>query len=288
MKVALLGATGQLGVDVMKAAKALDISCTGLGHDRVEITDYTSVLKALEDTDADVVINAAAFHQVDKCEDEPGQAFAVNAVGALHASRAARAIGARVVYVSTDYVFDGGRSTSWRESDSPRPLNTYGASKLAGEHETHLSGRNEALVCRVSSLFGASGARGKGGNFVETILKRAKEGGPLKVVNDQWMTPTYTLDAGDAILRLARQRATGIVNVTNGPPTTWHAFASEAVRLCGIDVPVEPVPAATYASKAQRPMNSALATDKLAALLGEPLRRWPEALAAYLEEKGHI
>src|SRR5439155_26556725 len=131
------------------------------------------------------------------------------AIGALHVGRAAKTLGMRVVYVSTDYVFDGAKPAPhlYAEDETPRPLNVYGASKLAGEHATRI-GNPDSLVCRVSSLYGVSGARGKGGNFVETILGRAKQGQPLKVVVEQTMTPTYTMDAADAILRLAPTDAT--------------------------------------------------------------------------------
>jgi dTDP-4-dehydrorhamnose reductase len=285
----VLGATGQLGSDVVRAARARGVHAVALGHEQVDVADASSVQKALRDAapDARAVVNAAAFHQVDKCEEDPQQAFAVNAVGALHVARAAKALDLRVVYVSTDYVFDGAKAAPYTEDDAPRPLNTYGASKLAGEHETRLA-NDDALVVRVASLFGVAGARGKGGNFIETILRNAKEKGALKVVSDQTMTPTYTRDAADAIVRLAATDARGVVHVTNAGQATWHALAREAVRLAGLQVPVEPVPASTWPSKAQRPANSALDTRKLARILGAPLRPWPSALEAYLEEKGHV
>ena len=288
-KVALLGATGQLGTDVVKAAKARGVDLVALGHEHADVTDPASLQKALEAARPRVVVNSAAFHQVDKCEEDPAEAYRVNAVGALHVARAAKAVGARVVYVSTDYVFGGAKPAGqmYTEADLPEPLNTYGASKLAGEHSTRLA-NPDSLVVRVSSLYGVSGARGKGGNFIETILGRAKQGQGLKVVNDQHMTPTYTLDAADAILRLAALPETGVVHVTNPQACTWHAFAERAVELCGLQVPVDPVPASTYPSKAARPANSALGTEKLTKLLGAPLRPWPDALRAYLKEKGHL
>jgi dTDP-4-dehydrorhamnose reductase len=144
------------------------------------------------------------------------------------------------------------------------------------------------LIVRVSSLFGVAGARGKGGNFIEAILKKASEGGPLKVVSDQWMTPTYAADAADAILKLAVSDTSGMVHVTNSGGCTWHALAEAAVALTGLSVPIDPVPAATYPSKARRPRNSALDTARLTSLLGAPLRPWREALQAYLRTKGHV
>jgi dTDP-4-dehydrorhamnose reductase len=287
-RVAVLGATGQLGSDIRRAAEARGVPLTALGHEEVEITNRASLTRRFTEIRPTVVINCAAFHQVDKCEDDPALAFQVNALGALHAARAAAEAGARTVYVSTDYVFPGDKPSSqaWSESDCPRPINTYGVSKLAGEHAT--VGVSDAnLVVRVASLFGVAGARGKGGNFIETILTKAKQGGPLKVVNDQWMTPTYAEDAAGAILDLIAMDARGVVHVTNTGACTWHAFATAAVQLAGLAVPVQPVPASTYPSKARRPANSALSGARLDALLSA-LRPWPDALKAYLEAKGHI
>lgn len=286
-EVLILGATGQLGSDLVRAAKANGIPVSPASFERVDVTDPAALAKTFEVAKPRAVVNSAAFHQVDKCEEDPLEAFRVNAVGALHVSRAARAVGARVLYISTDYVFGGSHAGSWSEEDLPHPLNSYGASKLAGEHATRLA-NPDSLVARVSSLYGVSGARGKGGNFIETILGRAKQGQGLKVVDDQVMTPTYTLDAAHAILALATRSETGVVHVTNPESCTWHAFAAKAVELCGLKVPVDPVPASTYPSKAVRPSNSALATRKLASILGKPLRPWPDALAAYLKEKGHL
>jgi dTDP-4-dehydrorhamnose reductase len=198
-------------------------------------------------------------------------------------------VGARYLYISTDYVFDGAREpgTAYVEEDRVGPLNVYGASKAAGEQLVAQTTEDYVIV-RVSSLFGVAGARGKGGNFIETILKKAREGGPLKVVNDQWMTPTYTADAAEAILRVALSDVRGVVHVTNPEHCTWHTLATEAVSLSRLGVPVEAVPASAFSTKVRRPRNSALETGRLASLLGTPLRPWSEALRAYLVTKGHV
>jgi len=287
--VAILGATGQLGSDIVRAAVAAGIEHVGLGHTDVDVTDAKHLAATMDRVRPAVVINSAAFHQVDRCEEDPAESYRVNAVGALLVARAAKEVGARCVFVSTDYVFNGQRApeTMYQEDDATGPLNVYGASKLAGEQLVAQTG-DDHLIVRVSSLFGVAGARGKGGNFIETILKKAHEGGPLKVVNDQWMTPTYTGDAGGAIIRLATGDATGVVHVTNPDSCTWHAFASEAVRLAGLKVPVEAVSVSSFPSKVRRPRNSALATERLSSLLGGALRPWREALRAYLAAKGHL
>lgn len=288
--VAILGATGQLGSDIVRAATQAGVEHVALGHGEVEVTDAVSLSAMCQRVQPSVIINSAAFHQVDKCDEEPAEAYRVNAVGALLVARAAKAVGARCLYISTDYVFDGARAAKslYQEHDATGPLNVYGASKLAGEQLVTLTLDNH-LVVRVSSLFGVSGARGKGGNFIEAILKKAREGGaPLRVVNDQWMTPTYTGEAAGAILRLALAEATGIVHVTNPEPCTWHALASAAVELVGLKVPIEPVPVSAFPSRVRRPQNSALATGRLRHLLGGPLRPWREGLRAYLVAKGYL
>jgi dTDP-4-dehydrorhamnose reductase len=289
-RVAIIGATGQLGSDIVRAAAAAEIDHVGLTHDDVDVTDAASIAAALQRIQPAVVINSAAFHQVDRCEEDPAEAYRVNTVGALLVARAAQTVGARCLYVSTDYVFDGNREpgTLYDENDSTGPLNIYGASKLAGE-QLLAQALEDHLVVRVSSLFGVAGARGKGGNFIETILKRARDGGaPLRVVNDQWMTPTYTADAGAAILRLATGGATGVVHVTNPEPCTWHALATAALALAGVDVAVEATSVMTNPSKVRRPRNSALSTERLKSLLGVSLRPWREALHDYLAAKGHL
>jgi dTDP-4-dehydrorhamnose reductase len=287
--VAILGATGQLGTDLVRAAVAAGIEHAALGHEDIEVTSAESLARAFTRLTPAVVINSAAFHQVDRCEEDPAEAYRVNAVGALLAARAARAVGARYLYISTDYVFDGAREpgTAYVEEDRVGPLNVYGASKAAGEQLVAQT-TEDCLIVRVSSLFGVAGARGKGGNFIETILKKAREGRPLKVVNDQWMTPTYTADAGQAVLRLALTDARGVVHVTNPEQCTWHAFANEAVALTRLGVAVEPVSMAAFPNKVHRPRNSALHTGRLTSLLGSPLQPWRHALREYLTAKGYL
>ncbi|MHB8585809.1 MAG: dTDP-4-dehydrorhamnose reductase [Thermoplasmatota archaeon] len=307
VRIVLLGATGQLGSDIVRvaahagpegaSAEGATTTVHALPRDTVDVSDPASLAKALSSVRADVVVNSAAFHQVDLCDEDPAQAFGVNALGALYVARAARAIGARTVYISTDYVFGGskppspaGATTSahaYTEGDPPGPLNVYGASKWAGECMVRQTDPSN-LIVRVSSLFGKAGARGKGGNFIEAILKKAAAGGPVRVVADQTMTPTYTWDAATTILELIAGGVQGTIHVTNGGACTWHAFAEEAVRRVGSPITVEAISAKDYPSKVARPMNSALSTDRLAKVRGMPLRRWQDALGAYLVEKGHV
>src|SRR6266702_1401613 len=296
-RLLILGATGQLGTDLVHAAAAAGVDHVGTGHEDIDVTQGHSVAAGIARYRPTIVINTAAFHRVDACESDPHQAYLVNAVGALLVARAAAGAGARCVYISTDYVFSGDKppaedgrltpDTAWVEDDPVRPLNVYGASKAAGEEAVRLADPRH-LIARVSSLFGVTSPRNKGSNFIEAILKKAGEGGPVRVVSDQWMTPTYTADAARAIVRLALSETTEIMHVTSADGCTWHTLATEAVRLVGLRAAVEPVPASTYYSQIRRPKNSALHTGRLTSLLGTPLRPWREAVAAYLVEKGHL
>lgn len=274
-RVLVLGATGQLGTDVLAAALARGLPAAGLGHADADVTKPDTLRAAFAQHRPTLVVNCAAFHQVDKCEDDPEQAFLVNAVGALHAARAARAAGARTVYVSTDYVFDGRKppGAAYLPDDAANPLNTYGASKLAGEHLTRLADP-DALVVRVASLFGKAGSRGKGGNFVETILRKARAGEPLSVVADQWMSPTWTVDAAHQLLDAALAGRTGTLHATSGGACSWWEFAQEAVRAAGLDAEVRKGSTKDWPSKARRPDNSALA--------GSAGKGWREAVRSYV------
>jgi len=285
----ILGSAGQLGSDILVAAQRLGIDHIGLNHTDVDVTVAADVAVAFHRIKPAVVINCTSLTNVEGCEENPTEAYRVNAVGALVMARAARDVAARFIHLSTDYVFDGQREpgTKYSEGDAMRPLNVYGASKAAAEQLVWQT-LDDHLIVRVSSLFGVVGARGKGGNFIETVLRKAREGGPLKVVNDQWMTPTYSADASEAILRLAMSETTGVVHVTNPDACTWYALATEAVSLVGLATPVEPVPATAFPSKVRRPRNSALATLKLEQLIGSSLPPWRQALRVYLTSKGHL
>jgi len=204
---------------LLRAAAAEGVDHVGVGHEDLDVTNTDSVMAGMARYRPTIVINTAAFHRVDRCEDHPHEAYLVNAVGALLVARAAVHAGARSVYISTDYVFSGDKppaedgrltpKTAWVEDDPVRPVNVYGASKAAGEQAARVADPRH-LIARVSSLFGVAPPRNKGDNFIEAILKKARAGGPLRVVSDQWITPTYTVDAARAIVRLALSGAGGV------------------------------------------------------------------------------
>jgi dTDP-4-dehydrorhamnose reductase len=283
-RVAIFGSTGQLGTDLVDVLPTSErFVVVPLTHEDADCTDAGAVRNVLHAARPQIVINGAAYVRVDDCEDHAREAFEVNAVGALNIARTCAELDALCVYISTDYVFDGTKGAPYVESDPTCPINVYGASKLAGEFLVRQTARRW-LIVRAASLFGRTGARGKGGNFVETILARAKRGGPLAVVNDVLMTPTYTRDAATGLVDLLRTGADGVVHLTNDGVCSWYEFAKQAVELCGLRASIAAVSSAEHPSRARRPRNSALISER--ALV--KLQSWQDALKAYLLEKGHI
>ena len=257
---------------------------TGLKHQDIEVTDPDS-FATLKAQKPDVIINTAAFHKTDQCEDEPLRAFSLNAVGPKNVVAVSKEIGATSVFIGTDYVFSGSKAQPYVEDDVPDPINTYGISKLAGEFFTKQNPKH--YVFRVASLFGVAGASGKGGNFVETMLAKAKRNEPISVVGDMWMSPTYTHDAADMIWKiLEKQLPFGIYHLTNGGQCTWFEFTQEIFRLTGLTPDLKMIETSQMPTKTKRPLYSALKSTKLPAH-NLAMRDWREALHAYLLEKGH-
>jgi dTDP-4-dehydrorhamnose reductase len=290
MRVAVIGSTGQLGTDLLEVlVNAGSYEVFGLSHREIECTDPVSIDKALKAARPDVVVNCAAFVRVDESEERPDDAFRVNSLGALAVARACAEIEALCVYISTDYVFDGGKGSPYTESDASHPINVYGASKLAGEYLVQQASPRW-LVARMASLFGKAGSSGKGGNFVETILTKARAGEPLRLVNDIRMSPTYSRDGAQALEILLRQRASGLFHVANAGHCSWYEFACKALEIVGIGnrIEIEPISSSNYPMKARRPKDSSLESAKLSPFLKGCLRPWHEALKAYLEETGHL
>jgi dTDP-4-dehydrorhamnose reductase len=276
---------GQLGSDIVKSFEE-EYEVIPLAHSDIEVSDYKSceVLKGLK---PDVVINTAAYHKTDECEDFPEKTFSVNALGARNIAKVCEEVGAVNIYISTDYVFDGEKDVPYSESDVPNPVNVYGVSKYAGEIFTrNISSRY--YIFRVSSLFGVAGARGKGGNFVETMIKNAKNGVELKVVDDIVMSPTYTKDASMAMLKvLENELDYGTYHISNNGYCSWYEFAKAIFEITGMDASLKPITSDEYPTKARRPRNSSLSVEKLRKM-GVEIRHWKSALRSYLEEKGHI
>ncbi len=288
MKVAIIGASGQLGSDLCKEIDTGEL--IPLFHADIEVTSLDSVKQALERYSPDIIINTAAFHRVDDCETDPDKAFLINAIGARNVAVVAQKIGAKLVHISTDYVFGGEvktPTTPYTEFDTPTPPNIYGKSKLAGEDFVrHLCHKH--FIVRVSALFGTAGSSGKGGNFIETIIRLAKERPELTVVNDQVFSPTYTRDLARKIAWLITTEYYGTFHITNKGSCSWYDFAVEILRQTGLNTPVIPVTSDQYPQKARRPRYSVLDNYHLRLLGADDMRPWQEALTDYLKNKGHI
>lgn len=288
MRIAVIGANGQVGSDVVRAAQAAGFDVDRVLHAECDVADKASVVARLAGVQSgDVVVDTAAFHRTDACEAKPELAFSVNAVGAQHVADAAHDRGASVVYLSSDFVFDGDKRTPYLESDGPRPINTYGVSKLAGEMLASQS-NPQTYVVRISSVFGVAGSSGKGGNFVESIIEKARTGEPLTVVDDIVMAPTSSSDAATLLVALIAKRAPyGVYHLANAGSCSWHKFATAILELTGSTVRPSAAHARPAPGAARRPAYSVLASERLAAL-GLHTRPWREALEEYLRAKGHI
>jgi dTDP-4-dehydrorhamnose reductase len=287
-KVLIFGSTGQLGTDLVSVLQGSgNFEVIPLTHEDADCTDAIAVRTAVLHARPQFVINSAAYVRVDDCEDHASEAFAVNAISAFNIARACVEIDACCVYVGTDYVFDGEKQTPYTESDPTNPINVYGTSKLAGEHLVRQTARRW-LIVRVASLFGKTGARGKGGNFIETILAKAKKGEALRVVDDISISPTSTRDAAQTIKSLISSQSTGIVHAANRGSCTWHEFAKLALDLCAIDASISAVPSSTFPTRARRPKNSVLGSERVFTGTDVETPTWQAALRAYLHEKGHL
>ncbi|HET6575859.1 MAG TPA: dTDP-4-dehydrorhamnose reductase [Fimbriiglobus sp.] len=283
MTIAVLGANGQLGRDL---CPRLTGEVVPLSRAEIDLDWPDTIKSCLATLRPDVVVNCAAYNFVDKAESEPEAAFRSNAWGVRELAHVCRDIDCRLVHFSTDYVFglDSDRRTPLAEDDPPGPVSVYGLSKLAGEYLVR-SASPQHLVVRTCGLYGVWGSGGKGGNFVETMLRLAGQGKPLRVVNDQRCTPTYTTDLAEAIAALVARGAEGLYHVTSSGDCTWYELAAEVFRQAGVKADLTPISSAEFGAVARRPAYSVLATDKLARDGISRPRQWPDALAAYLRER---
>ena len=283
MKIAIIGSTGQLGTDLMKVLQD-EHDVIGFTHENLEVSDYDSCLK-LKEHHPDVIVNTAAFHKTDQCEDELVRTFSVNAIGARNVTMISKELGAATVFISTDYVFDGNKKEPYAEDDLTNPINSYGISKLAGELYTKQNPKH--YIARVASLFGKAGASGKGENFIETMMSKAKNREAISVVDDMWMSPTYTKDAADMLKRIMEMKLPfGTYHAANQGYCTWFQFAQEIFRTANLNPALKPIKTHQLQVKAARPKFSALKNAKLSGS-GLQMREWRTALHEYLVEKGH-
>jgi len=283
MRFAVLGAAGQLGRDL---CPRLPGEVIPLGRDRADLVDPALLRSTLTNLRPDVFVNCAAYNFVDQAESEPEAAFAVNAWGVRTLATICRDLNCVLAHFSTDYVFglDAGRRTPYRETDVPGPVSVYGVSKLAGEYFVRAICPRH-FVLRTCGLYGVWGSGGKGGNFVETMLRVAAQGKPVRVVNDQFCTPSYTVDVATAAAGLLSTERYGLYHLTNSGSCSWHEFAAAIFEQAGIQADLTPIPSTGYPTPARRPAYSVLSTTAYQSLGLPSLRPWREALAAYLLER---
>jgi dTDP-4-dehydrorhamnose reductase len=276
VRALITGGGGQLASDLQAL---LGDDAQSFSHAQLDIGNQAAVDRAFAEVRPDVVFNCAAFHNVDVCETEPDQAWAIN----VRAVRDLASRGARLVHFSTNYVFDGARSEPYGEDDLPSPRSIYALTKLAGEHAALAYG-DGALVVRGAGLYGEHGSASKGGNFVQRMLARASEpDASLRMVADQRLSPTFTADLAVAVLEATRAGTTGVVHLTAGGECTWFAFTQAILELAGVgDVPIEPVSTTTAPGSPDRPLNGVLARPRADALGLTPLRPWRDALSDYV------
>jgi len=286
VRYAVLGAAGQLGRDLCPRLPGEVVAIRRTGSPAIDLARPNSLPALFDQVRPNVVINCAAHNFVDKAESEAQDAFAVNTWGVRELARLCGQRDCLLVHFSTDYVFglDESRRQPWTENDAPGPVSVYGLSKLAGEYFVRsLCPRH--LVIRTCGLYGVWGSGGKGGNFVETMLRLASNGKPLRVVDDQICAPSYTVDVADAAVALLAAGRPGLYHVTNAGACSWHEFAQTIFELAGVRADLEPIPSSVYAALARRPAYSVLDNAGLREL-GQPQPRpWREALAAYLLER---
>jgi dTDP-4-dehydrorhamnose reductase len=282
MRVTVIGANGQLGHDiVLEFQKKSDDVCS-LTHDDIEVQSVDSVNRILQATRAEVVVNTSAMHNVERCEQDPNAAFAVNTLGARYLADITRKLGALLVHVSTDYVFDGTKREPYTEQDAPLPVNVYGNTKLAGEYFVRTLNPKH-FVLRTSALYGKSPCRGKGGlNFVELMLKLARERGKVRVVDNEVVTPTATADLARQIVLISHTDAYGLYHATAEGSCSWYQFAKAIFEDTKTQVQLEIADPNEFPAKVPRPTYSVLENFDLKADGLNMFSNWREGLKEYL------
>jgi dTDP-4-dehydrorhamnose reductase len=282
MNIAVIGGNGQLGCDVVSAFAASGDRVDSLSHAEIEIDKLDSVRSCLEKCTPAIVVNTAAMHHVENCEREPAHAYAVNAIGVRNLALVTRELGATLIHVSTDYVFDGKKNMPYVEDDLPVPLNVYGNSKLAGEYYARtLNPRH--FVLRTSALYGKHPCRAKGGrNFVDLMLELARTRGRVRVVNDEFVSPTSTAELAGQIVSLSRCDEYGLYHATAEGSCSWYEFAREIFSLAEVEVKLEMAAPGEFPAKTPRPPYSVLENRGLKGIGLNRFESWQTGLRQYL------
>jgi dTDP-4-dehydrorhamnose reductase len=285
-RILITGGGGQLASD-LDALLSPIADVRAPARTDLDVTDHAAVEALFSRFQPDLVYNCAAFHNVDLCEREEARSFAVNATAVKRLAELATAHRAKLVHLSTNYVFDGSADEPYAEDDAPSPRSVYAISKLAGEHSA-LAYAPDSLIVRTAGLYGLHGSRSKGGNFVTRMVARAREQGSLRMVADQRLSPTFTGDLAHGLVDAVDRGASGLVHMTSSGGCSWFEFTAAIMELAGIDVTIEPVPTTVPAGGAVRPLNGVLASRAAETGALTPLRSWRDALAEYMERAGLV
>ncbi len=280
MRIVIIGSTGQLGTALLETLPQ-NHELIGLSHQEIEVENGAQVFSVLKKLDPDVVINTAAYHVTDQCERDPDSSFKVNALGARNVAVACQELNAKVVFISTDYVFDGTKKTPYTEYDNPNPLSIYGKSKLAGENFVR-SLCPKHFIIRTAGVFG-----GEKNNFVKTMIRLGKEREKLNVVYDQIHSPTYTYDLAPKIGELIETSFYGLYHISNNGETSWFEYAKKIFELTRLEekVKIFKITANEYGAPAPRPSYSVLRNYNLELMGMDDLPTWENALERYIKEK---
>ncbi len=279
MKVLVTGANGQLGYDVVKELQKQNIECYGASRQDFDIVDFEVTENFIKNYMPDVVIHCAAYTAVDKAEDEQGLCYLVNASATENIAEICKKINAKMLYISTDYVFDGTKEGFYKVDDKPNPINVYGKTKLLGEQAVQRI-LNKYFIVRISWVFGEHG-----NNFVKTMLRLGNERKEISVVADQYGSPTYTADLAPLLVEMIQTEKYGIYHATNEGVCTWAEFAEEIFKIAGIDVKVNHITTAEYPTRAKRPLNSRLSKEKIINNKFIIIRAWEKALREFIEQQ---
>jgi len=285
MRVAVVGANGQLGRDVVRAFAQYGDQVHELTHAEMEVSSLTSVANSLAELRPEFVVNTAAMHDVESCQQQPERARTVNGTGSGNLATVTRDLGAALLHISTDYVFDGTKRLPYIESDAPRPLNVYGETKLEGE-ELVRSINPKHFILRTAALYGDHPCRAKGGrNFVDLMLRLARERGRVRVVAHEFTSPTATTELAQQIVVLSRTDAYGLYHATAEGSCSWYEFAREIFSIAEVDVKLEAASSTEFPQKVIRPEYSVLDNSGLKARELNVLRPWQDALREHIARK---
>jgi dTDP-4-dehydrorhamnose reductase len=282
VRIAVIGATGQLGRDIRATFSANGYTATSLSHEDLDVASADSVKAALSEIRPEVVANTAAFHHVEKCEADPALAFAINGVGARNVAQVTDSLGAKLIHISTDYVFDGNKTAPYTERDLPGPVNVYGNSKLAGEYFVRCANPRHFVV-RVSAIYGLHPCRAKGGlNFVELMLKLSREREEVRVVDDEFVSPTSTVEIARQLVVLAGTSDYGLYHATAEGSCSWYEFARSIFDLTETKVRLERARPGEFPVKVPRPKHSVLENSALKDRGLNVFGNWQSGLENYL------